>query len=954
MAKKRTRQAMLTGFEEPPPAVPAVKRSDRRAAISEPMDAKPPLSGPKREERLPPSELDGKTVLVVDAHGLIYQVFHAMPDMSGPAGQPVGAIHGFIRDVLDLIEKHSPDLLFCAFDHSEVTFRNEIFPGYKQSRDSMPEDLQVQIPCIHRMLDALGVGSLILPGFEADDILATVARTVSDSGGNCVLVTNDKDCRQLIGPNVRIFNIRKELYFAAEELEQDWGVRPEQVVDFQALVGDAVDDVPGVPLIGPKMARELLGRFGTLEGVLDNADQVSGKKRSENLIKYRDQALMSRELVRLDDSAPIEIHWEDGTLGGVARDDVESLSREFGFRRLGDRISAMTAPPVEAVWEADYQTIRDIDQLKQLVEKLSQQQQFVFDTETTHTNPRWAALVGISICWQPQKAYYIPLRAPQGDPVLDWTLVANLLRPVFESSTIKKIGQNIKYDLIVLKTHGVEVKGVSFDTMVADYLLSPGERIHDMDDLSRRYLHHSTVKIKELIGSGKQQRLMDEVPVDVVTAYACEDADVPMRLTPLLRGHLESAGLTELFETLELPLIDVLARMEHVGIRVDTNHLSELDSRFSQRLDTLEQQIYVLAGGELFNIDSPRQLAKILFETLGLPIVKQTRKTGPSTDADVLQELAVQHELPARVLEYRQFAKLKSTYVEALQSLVHPETGRVHTSFKQDVAATGRLSSKDPNLQNIPVRTTEGRQIRAAFRAGYDGWQLLSADYSQIELRVLAHFCGDAALLEAFEQDQDVHARVASEVYGVPIDDVDKEMRSKAKAVNFGVIYGQTPFGLARALGIDKYEAGEFIDAYFERYQAVDAFMEEVLEGCRKSGFVTTILGRKRHIEGVRDPSRRKNLRFRTLAERIAINTVIQGSAADLIKVAMLRVDRRLREEKLESRMLLQIHDELVFESPEHELATLKKLVQQEMTDAAELKVALKVDVQSGPDWGAC
>jgi DNA polymerase-1 len=950
---KRTRQAMLAGFEDAAAASP-VKRPERQASENEPAQVMPVLSGPKREEPLLPAELAGKTVYVVDAHGLIYQVFHAMPDMSGPAGQPVGAIHGFIRDVLDLITKHSPDLLFCAFDHSEVTFRNEIFSGYKRSRDSMPEDLQVQIPSIHRMLDALGVASLILPGFEADDILATVARTVADSGGQCVLVTNDKDCRQLIGPNVRIFNIRKDLFFTDGELEQEWGIRPEQVVDFQALVGDSVDDVPGVPLIGPKIARELLTRFGTLEEVLDNADQVSGKKRSANLVQFREQAFMSRDLVRLDDAAPIEIRWEAGTLGGVSREDVEALCREFGFRGLGERISTMTAPVVEAVWEADYQTLREMDQVHQLAADLSQQRQFVFDTETTHTNPRWASLVGISICWQPKKAYYIPLRAPEGDPVLDWTRVAEVLRPVFEDPSIKKIGQNIKYDLIVLKTHGVDVQGVSFDTMVADYLLSPGERNHDLDDLSRRYLHHSTVKIKQLIGTGKQQKRMDEVPVDQVTAYACEDADVPMRLTPLLREHLQTAGLTELFETLELPLIEVLARMEHVGIRVDATRLGALESRFSQRLDQLEQEIYVLAGGELFNIDSPRQLAKILFEKLDLPIVKQTRKTGPSTDADVLQELAGRHELPAKVMEYRQFAKLKSTYVEALQALVHPETGRVHTSFKQDVAATGRLSSKDPNLQNIPVRTPEGREIRAAFRAGRDGWKLLTADYSQIELRVLAHFCGDAALLEAFERDQDIHARVASEVFGVPIDAVDKEMRSRAKAVNFGVIYGQTPFGLARSLGIDKYEAGQFIDAYFERYQSVDAFMEEVLEGCRKSGFVSTILGRKRNIEGVRDPLRRKGLRFRTVSERIAINTVIQGSAADLIKVAMLRVDRRLREDNLEARMLLQIHDELVFEAPEEELDALEELVRQEMMNAAELKVALKVDVQSGEDWGAC
>lgn len=963
--EKGKRQTVFAGFEEPTPAV-AVKKPSRResgsrqfgsgpsATTSEADDAPPPLAGPKRVAELHSEELAGKRVYVIDAHGLIYQVFHAMPDMTGPSGQPVGAIHGFTRDVLDLVEKHKPDLIFCAFDHSEVTFRNEIYAGYKQSRDAMPEDLRQQISHIHRMLAAVGIGCLTLPGFEADDILATVARLVSEAGGECVLVTNDKDCRQLIGPNVRVYNIRKDQYLAEVELEEDWGIRPDQVVDFQALVGDSVDDVPGVPLIGPKIAKELLQRFDTLEKVLDNADQVSGEKRKANLIEFREQALMSRELVRLDNDSPIDITWAEGTLGGVQLAEVDALCQEFGFRRLGDRIGEMSTPRVEAVWESDYRAVGDLEQLRSIVHELSQQKSFVIDTETTDTNPRWASLVGISLSWEPQIAYYIPIRAPASDVCLDWNQVSEILGPILADPEIAKIGQNIKYDVIVLKTHGVEMRGIWFDTMVADYLLSPGERNHDMDDLSRRFLHHGTVKIQELIGVGRQQRGMHEVPVELVTAYAGEDADVPLRLAPILRGKLETAGLAKLFDELEMPLVGVLAEMEHRGIRVDADHLQDMGDRFAMRLDQLEVQIYELAGGERFNIDSPRQLAKVLFERLGLPVIKQTRKTGPSTDADVLQELAVKHDLPARLLDYRQFSKLKGTYVDALQALIHPETGRVHTSFKQDVAATGRLSSNNPNLQNIPVRTAEGREIREAFRAGEPGWKLLAADYSQIELRILAHFCGDAALCEAFEQDQDIHARVASEVYEVPLEQVDQEMRRRAKAVNFGVIYGQTPFGLARALGIDKDEAAQFIDAYFQRYEAVDRFMAESLEECRNSGYATTILGRQRPIEGVRHPSRRKDLRFRTLAERIAINTVIQGSAADLIKIAMLRVDTRLKSEGLAARMLLQIHDELVFEAPEEEMATLEQLVREEMMAAAELKVTLKVDVAFGDNWGEC
>jgi DNA polymerase I len=954
------RQAVFPGFEEPVRAVAEKKRSAGRstnqAAPAGPSPSAPPtpLAGPKRLDAMLPEELAGKRVYVVDAHGLIYQVFHAMPDMTGPSGQPVGAIHGFTRDMLDLVEKHQPDLIFCAYDHSEVTFRNEIYPGYKQSRDAMPEDLQQQISHIHRMISAIGIGQLTLPGFEADDILATVARLVSEAGGECVLVTNDKDCRQLINPNVRIYSIRKDQYLAETELEEDWGIRPDQVVDFQSLVGDSVDDVPGVPLIGPKIAKELLQRFDTLENVLDNAEQVSGKKRKANLIEFRDQALMSRELVRLDNDAPVDIAWEEGTLGGVELAVVDDLCTEFGFRRLGERIAALTTPPVELVWEADYRTVGDLAQLTSIAVELSERPQFAIGTETTHTNPRWASLVGITLSWQAQIAYYIPLRAPASDVCLEWVEVAKILGPVLSNPKIEKIGQNLKSDVIVFKTHGIQVQGACFDTMVADYLLSPGERNHDTDDLSRRYLHHATVKAKDLTGTGRQQRGMHEVPVELVTAYAGEDADVPMRLAPILRGKLESAGLLNLFDELEMPLVGVLAEMEYLGICVDSDHLRDMGDRFAMRLDQLEEEIYDLAEGERFNIDSPRQLAKILFEKLQLPVIKQTRKTGPSTDADVLQELAGRHELPARLLEYRQFAKLKSTYVDALQVLIHPETGRVHTSFKQDVAATGRLSSNNPNLQNIPVRTAEGREIREAFRAGVPGWKLLAADYSQIELRVLAHFCGDSALLEAFEQDQDIHARVACEVYEVPLEEVDSEMRRRAKAVNFGVIYGQTPFGLAKALGIDKDEAAQFIDAYFQRYDAVDRFMAESLEECRQTGYASTILGRQRPVEGVRHPSRRTDLRFRTLAERIAINTVIQGSAADLIKMAMLRVDRRLKNERLQSRMLLQIHDELLFEGPEEELEPLAKLVREEMMAAADLKVVLKVDVASGDNWGQC
>jgi DNA polymerase-1 len=994
MAAKRQRR--LAGFEEEPDEKSAGSRTNARSRAKgggrkrgETESGETEIDEPSAASTIATSELDApieddenldipvdsvdeitgeieaevnlkrKTVYVVDAHALIYQVFHAMPDMSGPAGQPVGAIHGFTRDLFDLLEKRKPDYLFTAFDYSDVTFRNDLYADYKAHREPMPDDLRPQIGDIHRMLEALRIPIFECPGYEADDVLATFARLVEERGGKCFLVTSDKDCRQLITDRVAVFNIRKNLVLDADELMKDWGIRPDQVVDFQALVGDSVDNVPGVPLIGPKIAKELLQKYDTLGGALDHAHEVSGTKRRENLINFRDQALLSRKLVKLDSDAPIEVDWEAGRIGRFNLEAARELFREFGFRQLSERLTSLAAkmPRTElrkeeqAPWDADYRTIATLAELETLVAQMSQQQRISIDTETTSTSPRFAEIVGYSFAWEPGKAYYVPIRAPQGDPQLDAKRALELLRPVLENPAIEKVGQNLKYDVVVLRSAGVKVQGLAFDTMVADYLLSPGERTHDMDDLSRRYLKHETIKIAELIGTGKNQKRMDEVPIGRITDYAAEDADVPLRLRELLGQKLAEQNLNQLFNELEMPLVDVLAELEFNGIRVDVPRLNELSRRFGERLEVLEQEIYVIAGHE-FNIDSRQQLGEVLFKELKLPVVKRTT-TGPSTDVDVLMQLAPKHELPAKIIEYRQNAKLKSTYVDALPLLVHPETGRVHTSFKQDVAATGRLSSKDPNLQNIPVRTEEGREIRSAFLP-QEGWTLLAADYSQIELRVLSHFSRDRALLEAFEQDQDIHARVASEVFGVSLDAVTSDMRRRAKAVNFGVIYGQTPFGLARALDIDKEEAAEFIDAYFARYPGVERFIDQVLEESRASGYVTTISGRRRAIEGVRDRARRGSTRFRNLPERIAVNTVIQGSAADIIKRAMIALDRRLRRDGNQARMLLQIHDELIFESPPHELSDLAEVVRAEMAAAGELSVPLKVDLKSGANWAEC
>jgi DNA polymerase-1 len=898
----------------------------------------------------PPESLAGKTVYVVDAHSLIHQVFHALPEMSSPSGQPVGAVFGFVRDVFFLLEDKKPDYLFCAFDLPGKTFRHELFEEYKIHRPEMDVDLAPQFASIHRVLDAMGIPRVACESYEADDVLATLARLVEELGGDCYLVTADKDCRQLITDRVKLYSIRKDQVLDRQGLNAEWGITPEQVVDFQALVGDSTDNVPGVPLIGPKLAQQLLEKYGTLESVFEHAHEVSGEKRKQNLIAGREQALLSRRLVRLDAKVPCAIPWASARPGRFDRARLRELFREFGFRSLAAKVEALEARPGEAPAAAPPPrgTCRVVDTseaLAELVDWLGRQTRIAVDLETTDIRPRWAQIVGIVLAWAEDEAWYVPVRGPAGEKCLDEQATLAALRPVLENPAIEKTGQNLKYDMIVLRTAGLNLAGVAFDTMVASYLLEAGQRNHNLNDVALRYLGRGKTDIAELIGSGKSQRRMDEVPVRRVADYAGADVMLPLSLRPILARKLAGAGLGRLFAELEIPLIDVLAELEYNGIRIDCTRLAELSRQFGQRLAALESEVYALAGRE-FNIASPKQLQDVLFGQLGLPVVART-KTGPSTDADVLEELAAEHPLPAKILEHRQYAKLKSTYVDSLPEMVHPATGRVHASFHQAVAATGRLSSSDPNLQNIPIRTEAGREIRSAFVPGEEGWVLLAADYSQIELRVLAHFSEDEQLCGAFARDEDIHAEVASRICDVPQAQVTDQMRRQAKTVNFGVIYGQSPFGLARQLGIPKDEAARFIDTYFQRYPGIERFLARVLAECHEKGYVTTILGRRRAVEGVRPDAGRQ----RNLPERTAVNTVIQGSAADLIKQAMVAIHRRLRAEGVRARMLLQIHDELVFESPLEECDRLADLVSREMTSAQALRVPLKVDVKQGPNW---
>ncbi len=932
-----------------------------------------------------PATPEGKLVIVIDSHALLYQVFHAMPDMSSPSGQPVGAVHGYLRDILDLIEKLKPDFMACAFDKSGVTFRNEIFSEYKANRDPMPDDLRPQIGYVQNLLCALNIPILELDNYEADDIMATVAAKTEEAGGRCLVVTSDKDCRQLITKKVQLYNTRKALIYDDSQLLVDWGIRPDQVVDFQSLIGDPTDNVPGVPLIGPKLAKQLLSDFDTLEGVFENVESISGAKRKENLRNGQQVALMSRQLVALDKNVPIEIDWTQLRMGGADLAQAIQLCEAFGFRQLTSRVRSLassvvatrrsprdlaqhqrvvdalsasgievapsSAPVVnQAEVALDYRLIDSVAALKQLVAQLLKCSKLSLDTETTSTHSRAAKLVGISLSWQAGSAAYIPIQSPNAKSNLDWeSQVLPTLQPLLEHCEIVKVGQNIKYDMMVLATHGAKIEGTLFDNMVADYLLQPGRNGHGLDELADRYLGLKATSIKDLIGTGKQQISMAEVPLEKIVPYACQDADYAFRLEGILRDELLASKLDELFFQVEMPLLRVLVGMEYRGITIDAEKLGCFSQYLAKKMSLLQGEIYSLVGNE-FNIDSPKQLAVVLFEQLNLPVIKKT-KTGPSTDKEVLLQLAETHALPKLIVQYREAAKLKGTYADSLPLLVLPETGRVHTSFMQDVAATGRLSSKDPNLQNIPIRTEEGRRIREAFVPGPSGWKLMMADYSQIELRMLAHFCHDEVLCQAFADDVDVHASVAAQVFQVSLDDVSKDQRRRAKAINFGIIYGQSAFGLAKELDISRDEATEFIEAYFAKYPGVLDFMEWTLTQARENGFVQTILGRRRPIEGVRPNSHYKS---RNMPERIAINTVIQGSAADLIKLAMLRVDQALQDSGLDAQLLLQIHDELVFETSVDQADSLGKLVVNEMIHAYGLSVPLKVDVEIGAHWDDC
>ena len=891
-----------------------------------------------------------QSIYILDTFSLIFQVFHAIgSEMTSPTGQPTNAVYGFTRDLRNLLADRKPDFWLAAMDSPSPAKRDEWYPEYKATRSEMPADLRPQIPMIQQVLEAFGIPVVQHEGWEADDVMATITRLAVAEGMDVILVTTDKDCRQLLGPHVRMLNLRKNSFFGVAELHADWGITPDQAIDFQSLVGDSVDNVPGVPLVGPKKASALLQEFGTLENVLANADKAPGAKLKENLKVFADQARLCKRLVRLYDDLPLTVDWDQAKAGQLQHERLAELFTEFGFKRLADEIKALqpgAEKPAPVQQTRDWRLVNSEAEFSEFLAQFRLQKKFCLDTETTSVDAVRADIVGWAISWSKGSGYYIPVRGPAGQTVLDPAMVVAAFKPHLEDPTVEVSNQNIKYDLLVLRRAGIEIANIGRDPMIFSYLLDAGARSHGQDELSKRYLGHEMIPISALIGTGKNQKSMTEIDIPLVAEYAVEDADIALQLCDKLEPLLRHAELWDLYWDLERPLIPVLADMEHRGIKVDADLLRIHSQSAGERLLTIQSEIYRLAGRE-FNIDSPIQLREILFTEQKLPVIKKT-KTGASTDQEVLEQLAIIHPLPKMLIEHRKLSKLKSTYLDALPEMINPETGRIHASFNQVVAATGRLSSSDPNLQNIPIRTEEGRRVRSAFIPGEPGWKLVSADYSQIELRMLAHFSHDQALQSAFASGIDIHTAVAAEIYGFHANLVSSEMRRVAKAVNFGVIYGQSPFGLSAAIGISQVEAGRFIEDYFTKYAGVERFIEKLLEECRQTGFATTIKGRRRAIAGIRELTGRRQL---TLPERTAVNTVIQGSAADLIKLAMIHIHRRLQREQHPARMLLQIHDELVFEVPEAEVASLQQLVREEMEHAIELDVPLKVDVAVGDNW---
>ncbi len=900
-----------------------------------------------------------KTIFLIDGSAIFYRAYFAFirNPLINSRGENTSATYGFVNSLLKIIKDEHPDYIAVAWDTRQPTFRHEQYPEYKSTRAKMPEELVEQLPRIRQAVEAFNIAHFELEGYEADDVIGTLARKAEKEGLEVWCVTGDKDYFQLVDDNIKIYNPQprsgQPLKMGREEVKEKFGVYPEQVIDKLALMGDSSDNIPGIPGIGPKTADTLLQQFGSLEAILDNYDQIKAKGVRQKIAEHAELARLSKELVTIATDIPIDVDFEQMRLKPFDYQAVKKLFIELEFTRLLKQIIPDTdaeiilhnTSNIESP-KAEYHTITTVDELTNLLKSFSDKKEVAVDTETTSLDARNAELVGISFCARAGTAYYVPLGHTEIDAQnLPFDETLRIVKTFLENKKVQKFGHNIKYDLEVFHRYGIDITPIGFDTMLASYVVDPTSRQHSLDFLAMKYLDYQMQSIKELIGSGKKQRSFATVPINKATFYAAEDADYTYRLRGVLAPLIEKQEQQNLYYNIELPLIRVLTSMEEEGIRIDVDFLKKLSRQMDKKLIKLKEEIYAIAGVE-FNINSTQQLAHILFDKLGLPTKGKTaKKTGFSTDVRVLEELSLLHPFPKLILDFRQLTKLKNTYIDALPKLVDEKTGRVHTSFNQTIAATGRLSSTDPNLQNIPVRTEEGRQIRKAFIPRDKNYSLLVADYSQIELRILAHMSKDKGLIQAFKRGEDIHARTAAEVFGVDIKDVTPEQRRAAKTANFAVIYGVTAFGLSQQTELDLDGAKSFIDTYFERYPGIKEYMEQTKKMAREKGYVVTLFGRRRNLPEIKD----KNFNIRQFAERMAINTPVQGTAADMIKVAMIKIHKKLSG--MNTKMVLQVHDELIFDVYRDELDEVRKIVKQNMEKAVKLKVPIVVDIGVGDNW---
>ncbi|MEO1473472.1 MAG: DNA polymerase I [Pseudomonadota bacterium] len=910
---------------------------------------------------------------LVDASAYIFRAYHALPPLTRASdGAPVGAVSGFCNMLFKLLEElkgdDRPTHFACVFDKSAYTFRNDLYPDYKANRSEPPEDLRPQFPLVRQAALAFATHALELEGYEADDLIATYARQAEAKGARVTIVSSDKDLMQLVSDKVVMLDTMKNKTLGTEAVREKFGVGPDKVIDIQALAGDSVDNVPGAPGIGVKTAAQLIDEYGDVETLLARAGEIKQPKRRQTLIDHADDVRISKTLVTLKDDVPVETPVEALAVADPDPKTLIAFLEEMEFRTITRRVREMMEAEgviedqavVHGIDRDGYETVTDRKALVRWIDKARLAGVVAVDTETDSLDAVAAKLVGVSLSTGPNEACYIPLAhiSPEGDDLLGGDVPEQVsfddaiaaLKPLLEDPEVLKVGQNIKYDLIVLGKVGITVAPVD-DTMLLSFALNAGVHGHGMDELSERYFQHTPIPFKEVCGTGKSMISFDRVPLDKATTYAAEDADITLRLWQQFKPELHKAKVTTLYETIERPLIPVISSMEREGIKVDRDTLSRLSSDFAQRMAALEAEAYEQAGLE-FKIGSPKQIGEILYDEMGIDGGKKTKTGAWQTGADVLEELAAQgHALPRTILDWRMLSKLRSTYTEALQEAINTDTGRVHTSYTMAGAQTGRLSSTDPNLQNIPIRTEEGRKIREAFIAE-PGNVLIAADYSQIELRLLAHIAGIDSLRDAFKQGLDIHAMTASEMFGDPIEGMDPMVRRKAKAINFGIIYGISAFGLANQLGIGRGEAGDYIKAYFEKFPGIRAYMDETKASAKDKGYVETLYGRKLHLREINS----KNGASRAFAERQAINAPIQGSAADIIKRAMIRMPTALADAGLETRMLLQVHDELVFEAPQAEadkaLAIIIDTMEAAAGPARALSVPLVVDAKAADTWG--